>query len=456
MRTEAWNRLHSCLPEIQSSPWLETMLGRNQNCAYLKLWGHPTSLEEFRNQVPLCGYEQIQPWVDRIATGEVSLLFPGQPVAFEKTGGSSSGCKLIPYTAEGLIDFRRALLPWLSNVVTRNRISGSAYFSLSPACRNPEYLAGIPVGLSDVDYVGKDAGVIFAAVCAVPQSVGKIVDYNEWRKETLHYLKQAQNLELISAWSPTFLLQLFEGETTENLLPNLKVISCWADGVSAEYAKALQQLFPHATIEPKGLMSTEAVITIPDEHGHPVLAEAGFFEFISGNSVLLENELESEHEYEVVVTTASGLYRYCTGDIVRYIGRNHAGRAILRFIGRIGLVSDLVGEKLTESFVATCFRGIAGSWMLVPNVMGDGYTFVADQTIRLPDINMLETRLMTNPQYAYARKLRQLKPLAALPVHNLWCYYEQHQAAQGVRLGDIKPVALRTERHWVNLFKSQI
>jgi len=456
VRAEAWKRLHRCLPEIQSSPWLEAMLWRNQNCAYLKLWGQPTSLEAYRNQVPLSNYETLQPWIERIATGENSLLFSGRPVAFEKTGGSSSGGKLIPYTTEGLIDFRRALLPWLVNVVNRNRISGSAYFSLSPACRKQEYLAEIPVGLSDINYVGEKAGKIFAEVCAVPASVGQLADYDEWRKQTLHYLKQASELELISAWSPTFLLQLFEGETKGNLLPNLKVISCWADGVSAEYAKALQQLFPHAKIEPKGLMSTEAAITIPDEHGHPVLAEVGFFEFLSGNSVLLESELESEHEYEVVVTTASGLYRYCTGDIVRYIGRNHAGRAVLRFIGRIGLVSDLVGEKLTESFVATCFREIAGYWMLVPNVMGDGYTFVADQTIRLPDINVLEIRLMKNPQYAYARNLGQLKPLTALPVRNLWCYYEQHQAAQGVRLGDIKPVALRTERHWVNLFKSQI
>jgi hypothetical protein len=453
LRAEAWNQLSSCLPKMQTSPWLENMLLRNQDCAYMKHWGQPTSQKTYRNQVPLTDYEQLYPWIERVIAGESSVLFHGRPVAFEKTGGSSSGQKLIPYTTEGLIDFRRTLLPWLTNVVARHHISGSAYFSLSPACRETKYLAGIPVGLSDIDYVGTEAGAIFAKVCAVPHSVGSIVNHTEWREKTLHYLRQAQDLELISAWSPTFLLKLFEGEATEKLLPNLRVISCWTDGVSTEYAEMLQNLFPHVTIEPKGLMSTEAAITVPDEYGQPSLTDTGFFEFLSGDNIWLENELVLEHEYEVVATTASGLYRYRTGDIVRYIGRNHKDRAILRFIGRQGLVCDLVGEKLTDSFVSACFKDITGSWMLVPNAMGDGYTFIADQMIHLPEISLLEKRLMKNPQYAYARKLAQLQPLATLQVRNLWDYYEQHQVAQGVRLGDIKPVALRNERYWVNLFK---
>ncbi|MDD1622151.1 MAG: GH3 auxin-responsive promoter family protein [Methylococcaceae bacterium] len=428
MRAAAWRKLAACLPEAQASSWLEPLLQRNAECAYLQQWGSPVSQTAFRAQLPLTEYEQLKPWIERIAAGEQSLLFSGRPVAFEKTGGSSGGCKLIPYTAYGLADFRRALLPWLADVVARHGISGSAYFSLSPACREPENLAGIPVGLSDMAYVGETAAAVFAQVCAVPPGVGELVDHEEWRVQTLHYLKQARDLELISAWSPTFLLKLFDGEATEQHWPRLKVISCWTGGAWAEFADAIQRLFPHALIEPKGLMSTETVVTIPDSSGQPVLTDSGFFEFRSGDKLLLASELERGREYEVVATTASGLYRYCTGDIVRFSGRNHADRAILHFVGRQGLVSDLVGEKLTDSFVAICLDDVVGFRMLVPNAAGDGYVLVVDQEQSMMQVESIETKLKANPQYAYARKLGQLQPLVLLPTRKPWAVYERHQA----------------------------
>lgn len=428
------------------------MLVRNRECAYLKQWGQPASQEEYRQQVPLTDYEALTPWIGRIASGEESVLFQGTPVAFEKTGGSSGGSKLIPYTSEGLEDFRRAILPWLADVANRHHFTGSAYFSLSPACRTREQIAGIPVGLSDIAYIGEAAASIIAQVSAVPPSIGELTDHDEWRKQTLHYLRQASDLELLSAWSPTFLLRLFEGEPTSSLWPRMKVISCWTGGASAEFSGMLQPMFPHVVIEPKGLMSTEAAVTIPDSEGNPVLVDAGFTEFRRGSSVILCDELQPGCEYEVVVTTASGLYRYCTGDIVRFEGRNQTGRSILRFLGRQGLVSDLVGEKLTESFVAHCLQDIVGFCMLVPNGSGDGYSLVTDRSAPEISIETAEKRLMENPQYAYARTLGQLKALASVQVSNPWERYEHYQVEQGVRLGDIKPVALRGERHWVQWF----
>jgi hypothetical protein len=304
-------------------------------------------------------------------------------------------------------------------------------------------------------YVGEAAAAVFAQVCAVPPSVGELVDHEEWRSQTLHYLKQARDLELISVWSPTFLLKLFDDVDTEKYWPNLKVISCWTGAASAEFAETVQRLFPHALIEPKGLMSTETVVTIPDSSGQPLLTDSGFFEFRSGDELLLASELEPGQEYEVVATTASGLYRYCTGDVVRFSGRNHADRAILHFVGRQGLVSDLVGEKLTDRFVADCLKHLAGFRMLVPNAAGDGYVLIVDSDQSAMSTESIESKLNANPQYAYARKLGQLQPLALLPASKPWTVYERHQAEQGIRLGDIKAVALRAERYWLNLFKGQ-
>jgi hypothetical protein len=80
---------------------------------------------------------------------------------------------------------------------------------------------------------------------------------------------------------------------------------------------------------------------------------------------------------------------------------------------------------------------------------------IVDQDQAMASVGSIETKLKANPQYAYARKLGQLQPLALLQALKPWTVYERHQAEQGIRLGDIKPVALRSERYWINLFKGQ-
>lgn len=451
MSKRAWSILDSLQVRKEESSWLDEMLLRNRECAYLKQFGSPGSLEEFRRNVPLIDYEDCRPWIERMATGEPSTLFAGRPVAFERTGGSSGGTKLIPYTEAGLADFRRELLPWLGRLARKYRLSGKAYFSISPACRKQELLAGIPVGLSDAAYLGEDAGRALLEISAVPFDVGEISDHRQWRETTLHHLRQASDLELMSVWSPTFLLRLFEGEDAEGNWPALKVISCWADAASAAYIPELQAMFPQAVIEPKGLMSTEAAVTVPDDDGRPLLCRSGFFEFRNDEGIFLEHELQRGNAYEVIATTASGLYRYRTGDMVVFEGRSVSGQARLRFIGREGLVSDLVGEKLTERFVAQCLHGLGVRSLLVPTVSGDGYLLVGE-TVTEADAAQVDATLSSNPQYAYARKMLQLKPLRYLKVDNLWEIYVRHQTAAGIRLGDIKPVTLRPEPEWAERF----
>lgn len=455
MRSQAWDKLSSLRTTRPTEPWLETMLSRNSACSYLKKWGSPTTQQAFCSSVPIVNYEDIRELINKVANGGRSILFEGRPVGYEMTGGSTNGRKLIPYTAEGLADFRATLLPWLASLVNRYHISGSAYFSLSPACRQQKFLTGIPIGLTDIAYIGDDLAPTIASILAVPPHLDELSNIIEWRNQTLHYLKQAADLELISAWSPTFILRLFEGEDTQKLWPKLKAISCWADGVSADFIPELRALFPQATIEPKGLMSTEVAVTVPDESGLPVLSDYGFFEFISDGKILLENELEQNQQYEVVATTASGLYRYATGDVVEHTGCNKHGRPILKFIGRKAIESDLVGEKLTESFVSSSLSNLEGFRMLVPNVQNNGYLLVTDKRLNSDAIDAIEGRLMHNPQYAYARRLDQLKKIEVLLVSNAWLRYESSRLKNGQRLGDIKPVSLGAGAQWVKLFEEE-
>lgn len=380
--------------------WIEELLERNAETAYLRRYGSPRTIEE----LPIVSHDDLAPWIEQICAGESDVLFAGRPVAYERTSGSSGGAKLIPYSAEGLRDMQRAVAPWVSRVMAG--ITGSVYLALSPATRPAESIGGIPVGLLDSAYIG----VPFRS--AVPLEIAAITDVDRWRAETVKHLAAARDLELISVWSPTFLLRLLD--EAEFDWPELKIISCWASGTSKPYAEELARRFPHARLEPKGLISTECIVTVPGLGLNPY----GFFEF----------ERVEDDVYEVIATTASGLYRYRTGDLVN---------EELEFLGRRGIVSDLVGEKLTEAFVGKCLEPVPGFRFLAPN--GKGYVLYAE---RSADIDTIETRLCENPQYAYARKLGQLAPLRLIRDANLYENYLQAQLARGTRLGDIKPPVL--------------
>jgi hypothetical protein len=324
------------------------------------------------------------------------------------------------------------------------------------------------------------------ALSSVPAWVGGISNIAQWQLATLYWLIRRQGLSLISVWSPSFLLQLLEGleirrfelielldhggefaghsvptdrqamarlktylktHDTRRLWPRLKLVSCWMDGTSANMAKALGQRLPHARFQGKGLLATEGVTTVPNRNGVPLLAvHSGFYEFLQEDGeVRCAWELDEQQAYEVVLTTAGGLYRYRTGDQVRYAGRVD-GLPELHFLGRCDLTSDLVGEKLEESFAAQCLQGVPGFNMLVPvQTATPHYTVIvasdaASDKTRI-ELDVIENRLMSNPQYAYARKLGQLGPLTLTRHPNPLGIFTAHASVRQ-RLGDVKVPAL--------------
>lgn len=455
MSTNPWHQLDDNQISGEPQDWLTGVLARNRHTAYLSRLGAPQTMDEYRDRVPVCRYDELHPWLERIQAGEANILFAGRPVAYERTGGSSGGAKLIPYTREGLQDFQRDIVPWLARTAREHDLCGKAYFAISPATRQPEFIQGIPVGLPDAAYLGEQAGQVLCSVSAVPLETAIQPDVTIWRQQTLTALRAAHDLELISVWSPTFLLRLLEEvPDPEACWPRLKVISCWASGSAARFAEALRTRLPHAVLQPKGLLSTEAVITVPGEGDQPVPARHVFLEYEAEGVLRLERELTPGQDYGIVVTTASGLYRYRTDDRVRCMGHNARGQPILEFVGREGLTCDLAGEKLTEPFVSRCLHQLSRHAMLIPDAERPGYVLVCENDRDADLLPHLEAALRDNPQYAYARDLEQLAPLRALKHPDPFAVVERCLLARGVRLGDVKPLALRRETSWLPLFES--
>ena len=433
-----------------------------------------SDIVSFQSAVPVRGYDDLCPWIERVAGGEANVLTTAPVIAFEETGGTASGAKLVPYTAAGLAGFRRAVLPWLDELARRRpgAFGGRVYATISPATRQPRATpGGIAIGLdSDAAYLGAKLAPAFAAMLAVQPQLGRIADPAEWQVATLAALVAAPDLSFVSLWSPTFLLALIEALPpnaeavlaalspadrprlsralaasrldTQMLWPQLDSISCWRDGASATFANALAAAFPHAAIEAKGLLATEAAVTVPwggeclpalTSTVSELLDDAGVFHLVDG--------AVSGQTYRAIVTTASGLYRYDLGDLVECTGLR-GGVPALRFAGRGDATCDLVGEKLEDGFVAGILATLPCPAVLMPADEPPGYILVSSDPLDTEILSRIEAQLSANPQYAHARRIGQLAPLRIRHRPNLAADMTRAALAAGRRMGDVKPVAL--------------
>ncbi|KAK9046399.1 hypothetical protein V6N11_052287 [Hibiscus sabdariffa] len=99
---------------------LAEILRRNAGTEYLTRFLHgQTDKQSFKNNVPIVTYEDIKPYIDRIANGETSNILLADPISFfiQSSGTSGGQPKLIPMTAEGFEE--RILEITLSDPVVR-------------------------------------------------------------------------------------------------------------------------------------------------------------------------------------------------------------------------------------------------------------------------------------------------------------------------------------------------
>ena len=148
--------------------------------------------------------------------------------------------------------------------------------------------------------------------------------------------------------------------------PRLEQLAVWMGGSCGAYLPSLRQQFGNRIpIRDHGLSASEGRMTIPfDEESSDGVLEVSthYFEFIpeaehgSPNPTILEaHELTPDHNYFILLTTSSGLSRYDICDVVRCTG--FVGTTpVLRFLHKGAYISNLTGEKVSESQVVDAVR----------------------------------------------------------------------------------------------------
>ena len=511
----AWRRFQYAAVHVEETQTalLSNYLNKNKETAYGRKYQFDRiqSISHYQSRLPLTSYDDYTEYIQRVGEGETSVLTAEPVRMFELSSGSTAASKLIPYTDTLKSEFQRGIAVWIYNLHTNlpELQRGSAYWSITPLIDGRRVTsAGIPIGFeSDGAYLGLFRQWLVDSVMAVPNAVKNISNMDTFRYVTLLCLLRQPELRLISVWNPTFLnlllsplsewwdslltdiehgtiskqgvelrfapdqkragaLRAFSPTDPESLWRNLRLISCWTDGPSAPYARRVQEMFPHALVQGKGLLATEAFVSVPmiGAQGSMLSVNSHFFEFIDDTGeVFLAHQIETGKTYSVLVTTGGGFYRYQLHDVIEVVGHWNQIPCI-RFVGKADHISDWFGEKLEERFVAQVLENMFAKHNISPSFAvltpddQDGFRYVLylESKAYVEDLSHeLDSALRANFHYDYCRKLGQLEAVEVVHVVNgAECYLRACQA-RGQKLGNIKQSVLQKTCGWKAWFETK-
>ena len=435
---------YSKAPMKENEAVLKKILRDNQNTEYGKLhnFGSIKNIEDFRRNVPISGYEDFAPYIERVKNGENNLLTSSKILGYSRTSGSSGVPKYIPATSASLkayvkYTWTRALALGAENLRKQGKTykPGRGVF-LSPAtnellpnglpCSNIAeigarqygmfypYILTVPTrnlfDMNDGDYIyniyrfalaDEDVTFIFSVFFSINVSQMAYLQKN-WRlivddieKGTIDgsvNIRPELRRSLASYIKPmperaAYLRKQFEQGFDETLLrriwPNLTVI-CGIGNASfkpaADYIRGFAKDIPFDFSiygASEGLVASCYKL---DNTDMQLLTDSCFYEFIPhgepDSNVLTLDQLEQGKQYEILITTQAGLYRYRLKDVIEVKGfRNKC--PLISFVYRKGQFFNIAGEKFSEEDA----RNTVEMFEKAHNIKLDHWLFYQDESI---------------------------------------------------------------------------
>ena len=165
---------------------------------------------DYRRNVSVAPYEQIAPYIDRVANGDTNALLADRRVLmFALTSGTTASRKLIPVTADYLAAYKRGWNMWGVRMYRDHRGRKIAMRPIVQLGGDPDEFrtpAGIPCGnLSG--YTAMVQRRLIRRMYAVPYEVGKIKDPLARYYVALRF-SVGRNVSQFVAANPSTLVQL--------------------------------------------------------------------------------------------------------------------------------------------------------------------------------------------------------------------------------------------------------
>ncbi|NND63417.1 MAG: hypothetical protein HKN48_09515 [Flavobacteriaceae bacterium] len=304
-----------------------TEFGKDHNFSQIN------SHADFINRVPIRDYEELKSYVNRAVAGEKDILWPGKPLYFAKTSGTTSGAKFIPLTKEsmpGHIDAaRNAILCYIHETGETNFVDGKMIF-----------LQGSPV-LAEKNgvQVGRLSGIVAHYVPSylqknrLPSWETNCID--DWETKVDAIVEETKNEDMtVISGIPSWVQMYFErliaatdkkiGELFENF--QLFIYG----GVNYEPYKArFEKLIGRKVDSVELYPASEGFFAFQNEQkdkGLLLQLNSGiYYEFIKADTFFDENperlpigEVKLNVNYVMIISTNAGLWAYNLGDTVMF------------------------------------------------------------------------------------------------------------------------------------------
>lgn len=327
--------------------------------------------EDFVKKVPIRDYEGLKNYITRSVEGEVNVLWPGQPLYFAKTSGTTSGAKYIPLTKESMpyhIEAaRNAILMYIHETGKADFVDGKMIF-----------LQGSPIlEMKNGIQFGRLSGIVAHYVPKylqrnrLPSLQTNCID--DWETKVDAILEETinENMTVISG-IPSWVQMYFEKLQQKTQLPvgtlfknfNLFIYG----GVNYEpYRSKFESLIGRKVDSIELFPASEGFFAFQDcqsDKGMLLLLNSGiFYEFVKADEFFAENpwrytigEVEIGVNYVLIISTNAGLWGYNIGDTVQFTSikpyRIIVSGRIKHFISAFG--EHVIGKEVEQAIQDAC------------------------------------------------------------------------------------------------------
>ena len=295
------------------------------------------SHSEFVNEVPIRDYEALREYVEQAVAGKEDVLWPGKPIYFAKTSGTTSGAKYIPITSESIkeqvLASRNAILNYIHETGNSDFVDGKWIFLQG----SPELQEKNGIKLGRLSGISAHYVPNYLQKNRLPSWETNCIEDWETKVERIVEETIKEDMTLI-AGIPSWVQMYFEklkSTSDKNigiLFKNFKLFIY--GGVNYEpYRAKFEELIGRRVDSIELFPASEGFFAYQNsqkEEGMLLLLASGiFYEFVKADEFfedqpkrLTIGEVELNTNYVMIISTNAGLWGYNLGDTVRFISTN--------------------------------------------------------------------------------------------------------------------------------------
>ena len=314
---------------------------------------------DFRERLPTVTYEEIYKDIERNRKGEQNIFWRTPIKWFAKSSGTTNAkSKFIPISFESLEDCHyKAGKDMLSLYFNNNIDSQLLVGKCLRLGGSREIYENNDRYYGDLSAIMIDNLPFWAELSSTPSSKTSLIP--EWEDKVKAIIKESMNQKVTSfagvpSWMLSLLQQVIEKTGKDNIL------EIWQDaevyfhgGVSFEpYRNLYNKLFPSKDFKYFEIFNaSEGFFAIQDQNSSTelllMLDYVIFYEFIpvngSESEIVSLADVKLNTNYEMVITTNSGLWRYKIGDTIKFTCLNPFR---VKVTGRTKHFINVFGEEL--------------------------------------------------------------------------------------------------------------